>query len=247
MLASGCAHSKKGEEHAGPPPVIPAPQAPAFLAGPAVVLLTNVDGFRAHVTLETPSADQERDVVKGELLGHGGKLVFAPDPVPAASSKHAAHLEDTSFIWNVADNSGYILNGPMQSYAPISSSRTYTNVVAKPSAQGAEVTVMASDGTSTTYQVLPADLKGLPSRITGGGTNAPMVMTLSKVQLHAALPEDIFQPPTDFTKYPSAEAMMNELAMREQNLHRHRGWEPPPTDQIGIPPSSQDPGSAPVR
>jgi hypothetical protein len=63
----------------------------------------------------------------------------------------------------------------------------------------------------------------------------------SRIRLETP-PNDLFLPPSDFTKYASAEAMMHELVARQQNLKRKRGWQPPPSDAIGF----QD-ANAPVR
>ena len=246
-LTDGCARSKPPEEHVGPPPFIPAPTVPAFLSGPAALLLTNVNGFEAHATLETMAEGSQRSITSGVLMGREGKLFFAPDS-NSSTGKQPSHAEDNSFIWNVADSSGYVLNGPMQSYAPVSSSRAYTNIIAaRVGAGSSEITIQSSDGTTATLQVQQSgDVKGLPTRITGGKNGAPMVLTISKVQFKLP-PEDVFAPPADFTKYPSAEAMMNELSSREQSLKHKRGWEPPPSDQIGLPPSGGGPTTTPPR
>jgi hypothetical protein len=244
-LAAGCGHSEKREEPVGPFTGIPAPEVPPFLNGPVAVLLTNVDGFRAHVALEGGAITPLQQPVTGELMGRGGKLFFAPEPSPAAEKN--SHAEDTSFIWDVTANSGYILSGPMQSYAPISSSRRYTNLLTTLapnsaveraggySCQKIDVTVMATDGAATRFQVWrTADLKGFAVRITAATNGAPLSLTFSKVRLEMP-PEEAFVPPTDFTKYSSGEAMMNEMAMRQENIKRRRGYQPPPTDQIGLP------------
>ncbi len=239
LLAPGCSHSKKPEEYIGRAPIIPVPPVPVFLNGPAALLLTNVNGFTAHVLLETMSDSPQRNIVSGQLMGRDGKLFFAPDPNPAAD-KWSRRVEDTSFIWNVAEHSGYLLNGPMQSYAPISSSTFYTKVVVNPATPG-EVTIVADNGSEAALRVQgAASAKSLPSRITSGTNSPPMVLNISKVQLKLP-PQDVFTPPAEFTKYPSGEAMMEELSTRQQALKGKRGYEPPPSDQIGLPPSSQSP------
>jgi hypothetical protein len=208
------------------------------------LLLTNVDGFRAHVALEGPASGTPNHIVAGELMGRDGKLFFAPEP-GAAAGKHA-RAEDFSYIWNVAEGRGFLLNGPLQGYAPISSSTRFTNiVVTSGSSNGAgeraggypcqvsDVKVAAGDGADTALHVWRAkELKGMPVRVTGTLDGAPFTLSLSKVRLESP-PPDVFQPPADFTKYSSAELMVNELVARQQNLKRKRGWEPPPSDEIG--------------
>ena len=253
VLAAGCAHSEKREERVSAPSGIPMPEIPAFLNGPMSVLLTNLPGFRAHLVFETGPALPQNRPLSGELMGRGGKLLFAPEPNPAADKR--SHAEDTSFIWDVAASSGYILSGPMQAYAPISSPRHYTNVVAHPAPPSAsekiaghachpaDVIVMASDGTEASLKAWQAlDLKGFPLRILAGTNGSPATLSFSKIRLEAP-PDEAFQPPADFTRYSSGEAMINEMAMREQSLRRKHGYEPPPTDQIGLP-EARNPGRA---
>jgi hypothetical protein len=198
------------------------------------LLLTNVDGFRAHVVLQSGTSAPGAPLAAGELMVRGGKMLFAPEPNKAATKK--ARAQESAFIWDVNTNAGYVLNEPLQGYAPVSSSRHYTNLTARatvissahPAAeiigghpcQITDVTVTASDGAATFFQVWRAtDLKGLPLRIICPTNGMPMTLTLTKVQLET-LPADLFVPPSGFTKYESTEALMAELGLRGMNLGR---------------------------
>jgi hypothetical protein len=216
-----------------------------FLNGAMAVLLTNANGFRAHVLLEGPPAPPRTDIFSGELMSRDGKLFFAPEP-GAPSEKHS-RAEDFSYIWNVEENRGFLLSGPLQGYAPISSSTSITNVAVvaggdnqAPEKIGgypcakSEVKVVSSDGTETPLQVWRArDFKGIAVRVVRTVEGKPFTLTLSKIRLEAP-PSDVFAPPTDFTRYSSAEGMMTELVARQQNVKRKRGWQPPPSEEIGV-------------
>ena len=250
FLAAGCTHSRKHGGGAGAVGAVSVPRPPAFLDGPMALLLTNVDGFRAQVVLEggVPSNGGER--VVGELLGHSGKLVFAPGSTSAA--RKGSHAADSAFIWDVAGNHGYMLNDPLQAYAPVSANRQYTNIavnaamnhpapenVAGHPCQPTEVTVAASDGSATVCRVWRAtDLKGLPVRITCAPNGLPLTFTLSKARLET-MPDDLFLPPKDFTKYDSAEALINELAARQQNQKRRPTYVPDLNESPGNPEGRQ--------
>jgi hypothetical protein len=246
-LGTGCARSGKHKEEEPPAPVtgIPAPKPPTFLNGAMAVLLTNLDGFRARVVLERPAVANESEIVSGELMGRAGKLLFAPEP--SAQHDKYSRAEDFSYIWDVDESRGFLLSGPLQAYAPISSSTRFTNIVAAPSVgnsaqekvsgylcQKTEVRVIASDGEERVFQVWRAkDLKGMPVRIACTVNGKPLTVALSRIRIEIP-PTELFAPPTDFTKYSSAETMMTELVARQQNIKHKRGWEPPPTDEIGF-------------
>ena len=245
-LAAGCASSDTKRDRAGGFQVMSAPMTPLFLNGPMALLLTNAEGFRARVVLEGAGISQASPTTAGELMVRGSKLLFAPEPVKVG--KKQPHPEDSAFIWDVNENRGYVLNEPLQAYAPISSSRQFTNVTVGPASnnaspekvsghlcQATEVTVTASDGVATGFQVWrAADLKGLPLRIHCPSGGVPLTLTLSKVHLEA-LPSDLFQPPNGFTKYDSAEGMMTEMALRKVNMSRKRIGQPLDFDEIGSP------------
>jgi len=244
-LAGGCAHSHK--HPSGAAAEAPAPQPPAFLNGPMALLLTNVDGFRARAELAGGASAKGAEPVAGELMGRGGKLLFAP--APGSSAGKRSHTAGFAFIWDVTANRGCLLNDPLQAYAPIPANRRFTNVtvgtalngaapekVSGHSCQPAEATVAASDGSATVFRLWRAtDLKGLPVRITCAANGTPITLTLSKVRLET-MPEDLFLPPNGFVKYDSAEGLMNELAARQQNLKRRPTYQ---TEQ-GEPGSGHD-------
>jgi hypothetical protein len=249
-LAIGCSHTSKKEGRTAVE-VRPAPLPPVFLNGPMALLLTNTDGFHAHVVLESGAPPQAFQLTGGELMGRGSKLLFAPGP--SGKSKKQASAADSAFIWDVAENRGWVLNDPLQAYAPVSSSRQFTIMapaatpnnaasekISGHSCQAEEVTVTGADGMATVFRAWRApDLRGLPLRITCPSGGAPLTLTLSNVRLEA-MPNDLFQPPSSFTKYESSEAIMAELFLRKHNLNRKPTYEGPegePTAPVSHPPT----------
>ncbi len=244
VLAAGCASSSSKADRGGGFQVMPTPMAPLFLNGPMALLLTNAEGFRARVVFEGATPYPANRPTAGELIVQGSKLLFAPEAVKVA--KKQPHPEESAFVWDVNQNRGFVLNEPLQAYAPISSSRQFTNVTAGTAVSGApaekvsghscaasEVTVTASDGVATVFRVWRApDLKGLPLRIQCPSGGVPLTLSLSKVRLEA-VPNDLFQPPNGFTRYESAEAMMTEMALRKVNLSRKQIYQTQDLEQPG--------------
>lgn len=230
-LAGGCSHPQKPGRGGGAVEGFSVPKPPTLLNGPMALLLTNTQGFRAHAVLEGGASAKGVQAIEGELMGRGGKLVFAPGP--DGSSGKRSPSGGSAFIWDVTANCGYLLNDPLQAYAAISGNRQFTNVAVGSAVNGAaperisghpcqpsEATVAASDGSVTGFRLWRAtDLGGLPVRITRASDGSPLTLTLSRVRLET-VPDDLFLPPKGFMKYDSAEALMNELAARQQNLKR---------------------------
>jgi hypothetical protein len=233
VLAAGCSSSGKkgGRTAVGLRP----PKPPVFLNGPMALLLTNVGSFSAHAVLESGAPANGVELAAGELLGQGGNLLFAPNRTKASGKRDRA--EEFAFIWDVAGNRGYMLNDPLQGYAPVSYGRLFTNLatsatlnqagtenVAGHPCQQTQVTVAANDGSVSAFRVWRAtDLKGLAVRIAGVSDGTPLTLTLSKIKLEV-VPNDLFQPPAGFTKYASAEAMVNEMVMRQGNLKQRPSY-----------------------
>ena len=252
-LAGGCAHKPKPGHQGGAVEDSSAPRIPAFLNGPVVLLLTNAHGFRAHAVLESGAPPQQVELTEGELMSQGGKLMFAP--APGSSGGKRSPLRGCGFIWDVTTGRGFLLNDPMQAYAPILASRQFTNLltgsvpngsapekISGHPCQPAQATVTASDGSLTGYRLWRAtDLNGFPVRITRASAGPAFTLTLSKIRL-ATLPDDVFQPPRGFVKHDNADALMNELAARQQSLKRR-----PVYKTEGSEPDSAPDSSPPAR
>ncbi|MGA2864567.1 MAG: hypothetical protein ABSF95_08765 [Verrucomicrobiota bacterium] len=230
LAGAGCAHSRN-KDRIG---LIP-PPAPAFLNGPMAVLLTNASGFSCHVVMSVGSPANPGERVAGELLGRGTQLLFVPDANSLAGKRFAKR--GFSFIWDAAGQRGYLLSEALQGYAPISSPVQATNVVVRASrpaperagghpCQQTEVEVASNNGTRALFRVWrAADLKGFPICIVTAAPGRPLAVNASKLRLEAPSSR-LFLPPDGFTRYDSAETMMAEMAMRQENLRRKPTEEP---------------------
>jgi len=232
LLVAGCSHSRKAEDSGFAR--LFAPQPPAFLTGPACVLLTNNGGFSARVTVETEDLVDRQNGASGQLFCRGSKLFYAPEPKGADGKP--AREGGFGFVWDGESSSGYVLSEALQGYAPFTSAQRVTNLLVQPKglpdksvSQGAdssEVTVQMSDGRNPKFQVWRAmGLNGLPLRISTLTNAVAFPIRLSNVRPGPA-PADLFVPPNGFTKYSSPEALVDELAARKLNLRRKSAPEP---------------------
>jgi len=184
----------------------------------------------------------------GELLGRGPQLLFAPRG-DGASNKRLRAAGGVFYIWNVAENRGLILNEALQGYAHLTNEAALPNMVVRPESAAApettleghpcraeQVTISTGEGLPETCTVWRAtDLKGLPLSIISGTNPVPFKLHLSKVRLEQPSAE-LFRPPEGFTRYESAQAMMGELAIRQQGSRRkdnEPARESKPEDQWG--------------
>jgi hypothetical protein len=189
--------------------------------------------------------------VTGQLLGRGSKLLFAPDLSRSVAKKSPASA--VTFIWDVAQNSGYVLNDSLQAYAPWSSSLRFTNINETAGATLPEninghlsrerrISIDSTGDYTSSFSVWRApELQNFPLRISAATNPATLNINFTKVRL-APVSADEFVLPDSFTKYPSVEAMMTELIMRQQNLKRPVTGDYMPIESPGMPARNQPPG-----
>jgi hypothetical protein len=230
LLLGGCAHSGRGD-HADEVWREPVAEIPAFLKGPAAILLTNSDGFQGRVTMEKTTSSSRGENISGDLMGLGPKLMFVPH-THDSGGKHGRG-GGLSYIWDVSENRGYILSEPLQGYAPLNSPVRLTNIVVQERmtkepleriqghpCEQFQALVSSSDGKETTLKFSRAtDLKGFPLRI--DSTNSSPGFTLNFLSLRLQTPPlEAFRPPEAFTRFETADAMMSEILRRQQSI-RH--------------------------
>jgi hypothetical protein len=208
------------------------PEAPPILSIPVLTLFTNQPGFGAHCRVQRGGASEHADKsLNGELLHRGSQFLFAAE----AQEKHARGREMT-FMWDMASNSGHVLNDALPGYAPVPARAQLTGFQSTGKAPSEEkinghsctqeqVTVSLSDGTQSQLTVWHAtDFHGLPVRIRAE-SGQRFVINLNDVRLQepsAAL----FEIPRDFTKYDSPKAMFDELFRRESLTRRTNKGQP---------------------
>jgi hypothetical protein len=220
-VMAGCSTEPKILYHAGDE----AP--PDFLAGPAGLLLANIDGFSAKLNCSMPGTNRTQHTLSGDLLERQGSLIF--QPANKSKGKRARMEGGTFFIWNATQHAGFVLSDPLQAYAPVSAGVYPTNVTfrtdgsVQESANGhpcrrVEAVVQSSDGSSARFTVWQAeDVKHFPVRIQA--PPGPGEMTLNFFELRVELPPpQLFAPQDGFVKYDSPVALMNELITRQSAM-----------------------------
>jgi hypothetical protein len=220
-VLAGCFSNPKVLYHAGDE------TPPDFVAGPAALLLTNLDGFSAKLTVSMPGTNGVRRMLFGDLLERQGSLIY--QPANKANRRRKRSEGGTFFIWNETQHAGFVLSDPLQAYAPDATSVQPTNVTFNTagSVQEAvnghpcrrvEAVVQSSDGSSARFTVWQAeDAKRFPVRIQSQPGPREMTLNFSELRL-APPPLPLFEPPDGFVKYDSPVALMNELITRQSAL-----------------------------
>jgi hypothetical protein len=210
------------------------------------VLPKDSDGFTAHMTMQIRLPEGRTDLIEGELMGKGSKLLFTPEPAGRRGKEMRA--AKISFIWDVADGRGYILSEALQGCAPISATAKYIITASGPlndrppmdkveghNCEVQNVTITSDNGSTTALRVWRAsDLKGLPLQIAIQPDVEHPALRLSKVRL-ASLSPAVFAAPDGFTKYRTMQAMTSELMLRQASMKRRPPPEGGPEGEHGPP------------
>jgi hypothetical protein len=234
-VAAGCTSEKKIEAsmaHLGDE------TPPDFLTDAAMIPLQGYDGFSADVT-ETTATTNNVAKGAGELIGRRGNLIF--QPWTTANIKKAKYVRGGMFfIWDTAAHSGYVLSEALQAYAPISSPAGVTNQTATTKELASEIIdghpchrgqimLAFDDGSSVRLTEWRADdLQHFPIRIQVENAGRGITVNFSNVRLDVP-PPNLFVPPTDFSKYANATALINELMIRESSFRSG------PSGQLAVP------------
>lgn len=246
ILSTGCAHHRpdKGDGPRGDLAFMFDTRPPEFLIGPMSALLPGPDGISAQLTFtETGVPAPKMPPLHGTLLGRDGWFLFQPQHTGPRRRKSGP--EGMLYSFDVNHGTGFVMSEALLGYAPFTTalrhSLQHTNAP-MPTAQTMQIeghtcvretiTVHSGDGTAAAFSVWRAeDLHHWPLRIiSADGTNAA---SLELTQVHPDTPRlELFQPPADFTRYDSVEAMMNELSRRQWGSRpgrAGRGFGPPPS------------------
>jgi len=217
--------------------------APQFLVSPVMALMTNTEGFAAHVSVQNAGGSGPA-LLEGRLFGRGSRLLFVPEVPTRVFSKRKA-AEQTSYSWNAALGEGFIFNEALQGYAPFSRPGRPTAVelgdigavyekIGGQRCRKRQAVISTSDGAKIEAAVwLSSELKGFPMQIKA--SNGQLVCVFTEVSL-APVALAAFLPPDGFTAYASPDAMLSALLER-QNAMRKDIWE----DTLA--PDEADPGA----
>jgi hypothetical protein len=216
VVLSGCAsdpENEAGKETTRYLPIEP----PTFLNSDVAGLFGKAN-FSARVEVQKGFAGA-RPPILGELSGRDGSLFFIADE----QRSKRGFSGGLSALWDGPTQTAYLLNEPLQAYAPIRNLATngpLEVVAAGEEDVGAEhcrKTILTRKLGGEAVPVL-AVWRGtaeqeLPIRIQTTNTPSTVIITLSRVRLQAPAP-DMFNLPNGFKRYDSTEAMIGELMRR---------------------------------
>jgi hypothetical protein len=155
----------------------------------------------------------------GELYGGGGSLFFMADEQRDKRGMNGG----LSVLWHAPTKTAYLLNDPLQGYAPIRNPGT--NNINEAKGAGEEIingercrkSIVTQDAAGETIPRWvvwrSADKQDLPIRIQSTNSPSAVTLTLSRLRMQPP-PAELLALPNGFKAYDSTEAMMAELNRR---------------------------------
>jgi hypothetical protein len=194
---------------------------PAFLNAEVADLFGKAN-FSARVEVQK-GIPGSRPPLLGELYGRDGNLFFVSDEQRAKGSLSTG----LSALYDSKTRTAYLLNEPLQGYAPIRDSGTNAplNVVAVGEENiGSERCRKSILNRQVANEVVPVLVvwrgiaqQDFPLRIEMTNTPGAVTLNLTRVRFQAPPPET-FALPNGFKRYESTDAMLSELVRRRTDL-----------------------------
>jgi hypothetical protein len=194
---------------------------PTFL-NPDVAGLFGQANFSARVEVQKGVAGTHVPLA-GQLFGRDGSLFFTADEPRA---KHGIST-GVSALWDGATQTAYLLNDPLQGYAPIRNASTNGPLEIVPAGEediGNEHCRKIIMNRRVANDLLPVLVvwRGVaqhdfPLKIEMTNTPGAVTLTFTRVRFEAP-PADTFALPNGFKKYDSTDAMLSELVRRRTGL-----------------------------
>lgn len=198
---------------------------PTFLTA-ELASLFGAANFTARVEVHKgmPSA---RPPMVGELSGRNGSLFFIADEQRGKRGMSGG----LSALWDGPSQTAYLLNEPLQGYAPIRNSGTNAPLEV---AQAGEEQMSGEACRKSVLsrrqgaELIPAIFvwrsiarQDLPIRVQTTNSAAAVTLQLSRIRMEAP-PAELFTLPNGFKKYESTDAMMSELVHRRTDAASSR-------------------------
>lgn len=251
LLQTSCV-GPHGPPPDGEPPFSVQPTFPEWLTGDLASLFAGVNDFTAKLEVRAGDTSPANLLQPGcgDLSGRDGSLLFIPEMKRQRHGPPGSAPGGMSFLRNSRSNAAFVLNEPMQAYAPANASPASATreVVAlgKEAVDGRQcqkwqVACAAGNGTTNVITVWRAgELNDVPVKIQAGNSSSTVTLVLSRISFKA-LSSEVSSVPDGFTRYASMEAMMTEFMARQRPMMPGRMGGMPPGGPGGRPP----PGGGP--
>jgi hypothetical protein len=246
LTLAGCASAEKklSQEVSQITPAEP----PAFMNADVAGLFGKAE-FSARVEVQKGVPGTRAPMV-GELYGRNGSLFFMEERGRKA-------VGGLSVLWDAPTQTAYLLDEPLQGYAPIRNASTNgplevvmageENVGAEPARKTVLQRVVGAGMAPVLIVWRGIAQQDLPLKIQMTNSPGAVTLTLSRMRFQSP-PADLFALPNGFKRYESTDAMISELVKRRTDLISARSKRQ--REKYGMPTEEEEASNAlnkPVR